>query len=281
MPYEIKRHGHLYSVVNSESGRVHSLGTSRDKAEKQMRLLYMLEEKTGEGVTPFGRMGGKSKIAKQLIEMFPPHKTFVELFVGAGNIFFRKEKAERNVINDLDKDIYIAMKGLQSRSKYINDNINRDVTKETFNILKPKTDAISVIAKLKDSFFNAGTSFNRLRKNSIDYTQFGEKLKGVTILNQSFEKVIKKYDAPDTFFFLDPPYESTTKKDYKDYVEPQQVYDALQGIKGKFMITYNDSANIRRIFSKYNIRTIKTIYNATGAVGRREKTELIITNYTL
>jgi DNA adenine methylase len=278
MPYEIKRHGHLYSVVG-DTGRIHSLGTSRDKAERQMRLLYMLE-KTGEGVTPFGRMGGKSKIAKQLIEMFPPHKTFVELFVGAGNIFFRKPKAERNVINDLDKDVYIAMKGLQSRSKYINDNINRNVSREEFQKIKNKTDAKSIIEKLKTSFFSTGRSWNPT-DNKTDFLQFGEKLKNTTILNQSFEKVIKNYDAPDTFFFLDPPYESEDKKDYKDYVEPQQVYDALQGIKGKFMITYNDSANIRRIFSKYNIKTIKTTYEHTMTVGRREKTELVITNYTL
>jgi DNA adenine methylase len=274
MPYEIKRHGHLYSVVSD--GRVHSLGTSRDKAERQMRLL----EKTGEGVTPFGRMGGKSKIAKQLIEMFPPHKTFVELFVGAGNIFFRKEKAERNVINDLDVEIYNAMKGLQTRSKYINDNINRNVSKQDFSILKPKTDAISVIERLKNSFFNSGKSYDE-GENKTDYLQFGEKLKGVTILNQSFEKVIKRYDAPDTFFFLDPPYENPKQTDYDDYVEPQQVYDALQGIKGKFMITYNDSANIRRIFSKYNIKTIKTFYSQTALLPNREKTELVITNYTL
>ena len=45
MPYEIKKRGPLYSVVNSETGRIHSRGTSRDKAVRQMRLLYMLENK--------------------------------------------------------------------------------------------------------------------------------------------------------------------------------------------------------------------------------------------
>lgn len=45
MPYKIQRHGSLYSVINTESGKVHSIGTTRDKALKQMRLLYMLENK--------------------------------------------------------------------------------------------------------------------------------------------------------------------------------------------------------------------------------------------
>jgi hypothetical protein len=45
MPYEIKKRGHLYSVVNTQTGHIHSRGTSRDKAVRQMRLLYMLENK--------------------------------------------------------------------------------------------------------------------------------------------------------------------------------------------------------------------------------------------
>ena len=79
-------------------------------------------------------------------------------------------------------------------------------------------------------------------------------------------------------------YESSTGKegvsDYKDFVSPNDLYKSLQGLKGKFMLSYNDSANIRKIFGKYNVRKIKTKYAGVGQEGGlRNKTELIITNY--
>jgi len=44
MPYKIQKHAHGdYSVVNTESGRVHSKHTSKVKAEAQVRLLRGIE----------------------------------------------------------------------------------------------------------------------------------------------------------------------------------------------------------------------------------------------
>ena len=38
----------------------------------------------------FKRVGGKSKIKDEIIKLFPPHKLYVELFIGGGSIFFHK-----------------------------------------------------------------------------------------------------------------------------------------------------------------------------------------------
>jgi hypothetical protein len=45
MPYVIKRVKGGYSVVNPATGAVHSKRTTKDKAQKQRRLLYMMEHK--------------------------------------------------------------------------------------------------------------------------------------------------------------------------------------------------------------------------------------------
>ena len=37
--------------------------------------------------------------------MLPPHTRYFEPFFGGGSMFFRKRKAECNVINDLDGDL--------------------------------------------------------------------------------------------------------------------------------------------------------------------------------
>lgn len=43
MPYVIKKVKGGYSVINPETGEVHSKKTTLEKAEKQRRLLYMVD----------------------------------------------------------------------------------------------------------------------------------------------------------------------------------------------------------------------------------------------
>lgn len=45
MPYVIRRVKGGFSVVNPATGEVHSKRTTKDKAEKQRRLLYMVEHR--------------------------------------------------------------------------------------------------------------------------------------------------------------------------------------------------------------------------------------------
>ena len=42
MPYMITKHGNKYSVINKDTGRIHSFGTTLDKAKAQIRLLHSL-----------------------------------------------------------------------------------------------------------------------------------------------------------------------------------------------------------------------------------------------
>jgi len=47
MPYLIRkiRNKPLYKVINSATGKIHSTGTTKPKAEAQVRLLESLERK--------------------------------------------------------------------------------------------------------------------------------------------------------------------------------------------------------------------------------------------
>ena len=52
MPYEIKKKGTGYVVVNKETGKEHSKkGIPKTRAEKQMKLLYGIEH----GMIPKGK----------------------------------------------------------------------------------------------------------------------------------------------------------------------------------------------------------------------------------
>jgi len=231
-------------------------------------------------------MGGKRKLAVRLIKMFPKdYKIYVEPFVGAGNIFFRVPKRDgvKYVINDKDSTIIKIMKALRDRGDQINKNIQREKpSKEQFKVLRDKKSrtAEEELQLSKHSYFASRKSWNPMSPAiKTDYTKHQDELKGVTILNENFSSVIKKYNTPDTFFYLDPPYESKEMKDYEDYVTPEQVYDAVKTIKGKFMLSYNDSPNIRRVFAEFNVKGISTTYSATSTTDARVAHEVVITNY--
>lgn len=52
------------------------------------------------------RLGNKSKIAQEIQQYFPKHDIYMEMFFGAGGMYFNKPKAKYNFLNDLDNDVY-------------------------------------------------------------------------------------------------------------------------------------------------------------------------------
>jgi DNA adenine methylase len=233
-----------------------------------------------------GRTGGKSNLANRLIDMFPrdyQDMIYVEPFVGGGSIFFRKLPSKKDIINDKDSDIYTIYKEVKRRD--INNDIKRTkITKKYFNeVLKGSKDPVKIIERHKSSFFANGKTYNdKGHPIKTNFTPFHERLKDVTIYNKDFKALLKQYDSPNTFFYLDPPYSVEDIKDnpYKDYVTPTDVYNAVKGLKGKWMISYNNTPEIRDLFSAFHQRKLKTTYSGTKHIEPRTIVELVITNYT-
>src|ERR1700756_5339137 len=54
---------------------------------------------------PLSYIGGKNRLAKRVIEIFPEHTTYVEAFAGGAQVFFHKEPSKIEVLNDLDGEV--------------------------------------------------------------------------------------------------------------------------------------------------------------------------------
>ena len=114
-----------------------------------------------------------------------------------------------------------------------------------------------------------------------------ERLDKVMIENQDFEKLIKQYDCEEAFFYCDPPYSKgcgyavTSTEDF----EHERLRDVLKGIKGRFLLSYDDSPKIRELYKGFEMVEVERqngINNRQGT-DRANKIykELLIANYPI
>lgn len=245
--------------------------------------------------------GGKSRLAKNIIARFPEHQCYVEVFAGAANVFFAKEARGTEVINDLDLDLvtlYRTVKHhpeeLHRQFKYV--LISRD---EFSRLLQVNPDTLTDIQRAARYLYLQRMCFGGRSKGR----SFGTSTTGVPRLNLftlqrlleeawlrlsqvmieclDFRDLIPRYDREHTLFFLDPPYwkfncyeHNFAEKDFYDLAE------VLAGIKGRFMMTINDTPEIREIFKRFWIEEVELKYSMCKKEGSRSqiRTELLIGN---
>ncbi len=64
--------------------------------------------------SPLCYMGGKSRLARKIASLIPPHETYAEAFAGAGWVFFAKTESRYESINDLNSDLISFYRVLQN-----------------------------------------------------------------------------------------------------------------------------------------------------------------------
>lgn len=110
------------------------------------------------------------------------------------------------------------------------------------------------------------------------------RLANVVIENQDFERLINHYDRGDSFFYADPPYYSTEDMYAGGFGREDHVRlrNTLSGIKGKFLLSYNDCEEIRKLYEDFSILDFTRTHSmAQRYEAGKEFKELLIGNYDL
>ena len=105
-------------------------------------------------------------------------------------------------------------------------------------------------------------------------------LASVVIECLPYQDFIKKYDTAQTLFYLDPPYYNCENHYGKGLFRRDDfncIADILLGIKGRFIISINDTPEIREIYKDFNIKEISTLYSISSKKNKPVN-ELIISN---
>lgn len=188
------------------------------------------------------RQGNKKKLASQIVELFPDHRIFVELFFGAGGLFFNKPKAKINILNDLDSEIFNFWKVLkENKETFIKEVKGFIVSDEIFKYYKenvPCTDIQRAVRFLYLHNFSLYSAGNTLKSESINQRKLildkiDETYKYIQentiFLNKPYEKVIPSVsqrlfkNKEQVFIYADPP-----------YIETSQTYDTPRWKKKDF-----------------------------------------------
>ena len=123
-----------------------------------------------------------------------------------------------------------------------------------------------------------------IRKLFTLIQELENRMASVVVENQDFETLIKHYDRADSFFYADPPYYSTEGMyevgfGWDDHV---RLRDTLKGIKGKFLLSYNDCEEIRELYEGFPMFDFSRTHSmAQRYEAGKEFKELLIGNYDL
>jgi DNA adenine methylase len=247
-------------------------------------------------------MGGKSLLTKKIIPLIPQHQCYCEVFSGAAWLLFRKEESEVEIINDINSDLvtlYRVIKHhLEEFIRYLKWIL---VAREEFNRFKIENpESLTDIQKAVRFYYllkagyasrieNPSFSISTLRKSNFNLLRVEEELSAahlrlsrVYIENMNYKGLIERFDKPHTFFYIDPPY-----YDCEDYygkgIFSKDDFKVLAGllasVQGKFIMSINDTSEIRELYEDFNIQEVTTTYSAGGPHIKKHVTELVIMNY--
>jgi DNA adenine methylase len=252
-------------------------------------------------VGPLAYLGGKNRVAKKIIALIPEHTCYIEPFCGGAQVLFHKEPSKVEVLNDLNEDVFNFLRVCQMHYeellRYLRFSVVSRKWFELFDKTPPET--LTDIQRAARFFYLQKNCYGGriMQRNFVVSVQSGsnynpsslpkllhkthERLRNVQLECLPYQNILKKYDRPLTFFYLDPPYWNRPYYKFnfeeKDYVE---MAERLKGINGKFLLSLNDLPEIRQIFRRFTIKTLTMTYSAQRKAGEKYH-ELLISNYTL
>lgn len=245
-------------------------------------------------------IGGKRRLAKTILPMFPDHECYCEPFCGAGAIFFLKPPSHSEVINDINSELISLYRVIQHHlEEFIRQFKWSLVSREMYKWLQDTPSQILTdiqraarfyyLQKLAfggkvsgQTFGTSTTSPPRLNLLRIeeDLSAAHLRLARTCIEHLDWHQCIIKYDRPTTLFYLDPPYWQTEGYGVPFPLEEYQAMAVLlRSIKGKAILSINDHPDIRSIFAGFNTEVVELDYTVGGAKNRVSRNELIIRSW--
>ncbi|MBP2113391.1 DNA adenine methylase [Paenibacillus silagei] len=229
--------------------------------------------------SPLRFPGSKSKVIKKLHPFLSiDHDEYREPFVGGGAIFFAKQKASHNWLNDKDENITHLFEVMKTQPYDLCEMVLKtQPTVELWQKYRLEREQIDLYDPLERAFrflfFNRTNYSGIYNANPIggieqksQYKIFcrwnpemlcnlilkcSQKLIDTRITNFDFRNVITK-EGENVFLMIDPPYYKKGSSLYPVYMTPEehlQLAELLRESRHSFLLTIDDCPEIREMYS--------------------------------
>lgn len=246
-----------------------------------------------------GWIGGKKLLREEIVNRFPPKMgRYIEVFGGAAWVLFHRDRhAELEVYNDYNSELVNLFRCVKFHCEEVQKELSYLLnSREVFEDFKVQyrarglTDiqrAARFFVLIKTSYGSQYRTYGLSSKDiggMVSYlTAIHKRLHKVVIENKSYDSIIELHNKPDALFYLDPPYFGTEKYYSVDFrkEDHENLKGILTGIKGKFVLSYNDCQYIRDLYQEFNVEAINRNNNLVGRYNHIDSrySELIIRNY--
>lgn len=254
--------------------------------------------------------GSKTQILHELRDYWiDDEATYIEPFCGSASLFF-DICPKKAILGDLNSDLTNALRAIQQNPSVVWECVQRrKVSEKAYYALRSidpaslcETERAARFIYLNRYCFNGLYRTNLDGKFNVPYGgnkpnmgvdeemifDASEALQNAQIINADFEVTLGRVQSGD-FVYMDPPYIVSTRRVFSEYL-PGSFHvndlnrlvaelEKLEKAGAKFLVSYADSKEGRKLLSAWKTRKIQVRRNIAGFAGaRRRAYELLATN---
>lgn len=263
---------------------------------------------------PFPYYGSKGRLAGRIVDLMPSHRVYVEPFAGSAAVLFSKAPAPVEVINDLDRNVVTFFRVLRVHE----DDLMRALrftpySREEYAAADLGDETIDDLERARRFFVRATQGHNAagsggragwsngIRAKHTDATattnlvdrlyELAARLRTVVVEHRDALEVVATHDAPDTVFYLDPPYLADTRRCGRDYAHEadgenfhRSLASALSSARGIVLLSGYPSPLYDELYGDWDrleISVHRATTNHRGCTGVGRGTEVVWCNQPL
>jgi DNA adenine methylase len=278
-------------------------------------------------VSPFRMIGGKRRLLPYILGVIPEgYSTYVEPFAGGASLYWClahkfQQEGVRVILSDANPIPLWTFRIIQSQlwqelaSRPWRMELGRwrEIKQGWFPKKEWPTDWDGIVNRVYEHFYLTHHSVlgqgnspmlsqkvanKRPKGLSQHMGLYHALLKGVQTYVADYREILWRYGQDkNVFLYIDPPYSCSNSRRYYplpepyahrvELVTPHEVAHACRLVKGKLLISYDDSPQVRDAFAGYDIMSLSINYTLRSArygwknESSNKQKEILMANYQL
>jgi len=240
--------------------------------------------------------GGKARLAKKIAELMPAHRFYLEPYAGSAAVLLAKDKAEREVINDLDGRLVNFWRVLRNKPTELAYQLFMTPYSEE-EVLLARSQALDSLEDARRYFVSCTQTYNgggtKGSAWSLSLTEGGwapssfnnavarlnlvaDRLQGVAVAQRDALQLIKQFDKPDAVIYCDPPYVMDSRsgggayKHEQDDQHHRDLADLLSRSKATVLVSGYRSPLYEKLFKGWEAVEFETHKTSAGTKNKKK-----------